>query len=286
MPFNHKESLDDTVKWQEQIPPCSKIGSALEKPQGAEHFVNWCALDDTGALQVAPGHVHHVELPSPGGQVTVWDEALGAEQCERWQQWMRQHACVPTGVDGRTSSYSEQDQGYSYRASIYTQRYARQLFDALPEELKRIIRVGEDDGLDAPIGSYWKPIGINPLWRGIYYKQGIGQLQVHYDAPFIKSDAVRSLRSVVIYLNEVQKGGQTRFWHSNVLLSDKSKVCYEDASAKKHCGALVGSIDPKQGRVLIFDHRRLHDACAPWSGDKMLWRTDLMYECINEGEQW
>lgn len=107
----------------------------------------------------------------------------------------------------------------------------------------------------------WKADGLNDKFRCSKYYPGdaFGQ---HCDAAFVYSDTRRSHFTVNIYLNNIFKGGCTRFFPRN----------------------LADSVDvkPEPGMALIFrqppDKGLTHDGERVEEGLKYLLRTDIMYQ--------
>jgi hypothetical protein len=64
---------------------------------------------------------------------------------------------------------------------------------------------------------------------------------------------VRSLVTLVFYLNDGFEGGETDF------------------------PELDRRIAPRAGRALLFQHRILHEATEVRSGEKLVLRTDVLY---------
>lgn len=103
----------------------------------------------------------------------------------------------------------------------------------------------------------------------------------HRDSQYCESFTKRSTHTILIYLNEDYKNGETSF-----LLPDKEVV---------HCGQTMDeelkiygdnihkiSVKPKIGRAIIFDQRYIHKG-EPIEGIKYIMRTDLLRQG-NSGE--
>ncbi|KAG7289697.1 hypothetical protein NEMBOFW57_006073 [Staphylotrichum longicolle] len=100
----------------------------------------------------------------------------------------------------------------------------------------------------------------------------------HCDAPFVDtrdpSRSIRTLFTIHLYLNDSKAevegaelvGGATTFYSGD----EKRRI----------------DVDPKAGRVLIFQHRRLlHSGDDVLAGTKYTMRTDILYEFIREEEK-
>lgn len=117
----------------------------------------------------------------------------------------------------------------------------------------------EADGLLARVRERVPPllmglalVGANPRLR--IYRYGVGERHgAHWDTVVELADGVRSLLTLVFYLNEGFAGGDTDFVE------------------------LGARITPKTGRALLFQHRILHRASEVDAGEKYVLRTDVLY---------
>lgn len=117
-------------------------------------------------------------------------------------------------------------------------------------------------------GLAWTRTGLNPMFRFIKY--GLGDWLVpHYDDAYRASEVERSLMSVVIYLTS----GSTRF-----LREHRHNHNYEDQQWAPLSENVLLTVDCKPGDVLVFDHRLLHDCPLVVKSDKLIIRSDIMYQ--------
>lgn len=94
--------------------------------------------------------------------------------------------------------------------------------------------------------------GANPRLR--LYRYGPGEKHgAHWDTVVELPGGVRSLVTLVFYLNEGFEGGATDF------------------------PELSKRIEPRAGRALLFQHRILHEAMRVTEGEKLVLRTDILY---------
>lgn len=92
----------------------------------------------------------------------------------------------------------------------------------------------------------------NPRLR--LYRYGPGERHgAHWDTVVELEGGVRSLVTLVFYLNDGFAGGDTDF------------------------PELERRIAPRAGRALLFQHRILHEATAVHAGEKLVLRTDVLY---------
>ena len=104
--------------------------------------------------------------------------------------------------------------------------------------------------------------GLNERLRFLRYTRG-QRFAPHLDGTYAREDgSAFSLITVQLYLNDVEPamGGSTRFF-----------LEASDAPTK------LLDVVPRAGRVLLFEHRILHEGAALAGGIKYACRTDVMY---------
>lgn len=98
--------------------------------------------------------------------------------------------------------------------------------------------------------------GLNEMFRIYRYTKG-QQFKMHRDGSFRRNTKECSFFSLIIYLNDGFKGGETEF-------------------------RKLTTVVPKMGTALVFYHPHLHEGKALIEGVKYVLRTDIMYR-NNEG---
>eukprot|EP01006_Ploeotia_vitrea_P050358 TRINITY_DN67450_c7_g2_i1.p1 TRINITY_DN67450_c7_g2~~TRINITY_DN67450_c7_g2_i1.p1 ORF type:complete len:271 (-),score=24.88 TRINITY_DN67450_c7_g2_i1:92-904(-) len=156
-------------------------------------------------------------------------------------------------IDKKEKNYRKNDRCV-YEA---TEREVEWLYDALKDHCAQ--------NISEPGWGSWDIWGINEMWR--IYKYQPGQwFPVHKDNTTVKTKALMSWVTVLVYLSEGFEGGGTAFCES----------VYE----KPHT-----VIQPIQGSVVMFNHTGKH---SPWhiglphtseGKVKYVLRTDVMYQC-------
>ena len=104
-------------------------------------------------------------------------------------------------------------------------------------------------------GVRYHPTGLNPRLRMLRYHPG-EYFAKHYDAGHNGS-----LMTLIVYLSDSFKGGETRFYKGS---------------------REIDSVTPKRGSALLFFHDRhplspLHEGCPVKNGCKYAMRTDVYY---------
>lgn len=168
------------------------------------------------------------------------DAALPAEQCAAYVQKMRagQGELAPiVGSDGRPVIETS------------TRNNTRVMWDDADEAATLLGRVRSR--VPARLSGL-ELVGANPRLR--LYRYGPGERHgPHWDTVVELADGVRSMLTLVFYLNEGFTGGETEFVELNA------------------------SVAPRTGTALLFQHRVMHRACEVHSGEKFVLRTDVLY---------
>ena len=133
----------------------------------------------------------------------------------------------------------------------------RVMIDSIPEAQSLWERVREH------IPARWselpahEAVGLNERLR--FYRYDPGQrFNVHRDGHFQRQNGERSFLTVLFFLNEGFKGGETRVIEPS------------DAA----------TITPRKGSVLFFEHSLLHEGATLIEGRKYVLRSDLMYRAV------
>jgi prolyl 4-hydroxylase len=103
----------------------------------------------------------------------------------------------------------------------------------------------------------WKYYGLNEHFRFCRYTPG-QHFNAHRDKHFSRGDNDRSFYTFMIYLNNVENGGTTRFLESGTK-------------------RVVSTVKPEAGMALVFPHPLYHDGERLEDGLKYLCRSDLMF---------
>lgn len=108
----------------------------------------------------------------------------------------------------------------------------------------------------------WRPVAVNPMLRFVESPEG-GHFSAHQDAGYCASNDLRSIFSIVIYLNQDFSGGSTSF--------------YNDGQDAKDQKAIV-DIKPEQGMAVVFNHSIHHAGNVVTKGTKVVLRADVMFQ--------
>ena len=137
----------------------------------------------------------------------------------------------------------------------------------------------QDDALlDDEIIAQWRPGGVNDDLLFATYPAG-GAFAPHTDGVTRRSLNRRSFYSIILYLNDVDEGGETRFYDAAVLdrtiLSDDDRWTADDNDTH----LVRGDVHPVAGRLLLFDQDLVHEGRPPRAPErKHIIRTDLLFD--------
>lgn len=107
-------------------------------------------------------------------------------------------------------------------------------------------------------GARWRPVSLNARFRACRYSCG-QSFTIHRDGAYTAPDGRRSWLTLQVYLNEGFSGGRTRFYRNDEMWC---------------------AITPRTGRAILFDHRAWHDGEPVPAGEKLVLRTDVMFERV------
>ena len=125
------------------------------------------------------------------------------------------------------------------------------------------------EGNSFAMQGQWKPEKLDTVFRLSRYTEG-GHFKPHFDGFYAdpgNPTLCRTMKSLVFYLNSPADGcgGNTNFLDENVKQTDGSP-------------AILQSVQPKPGRVLVFNHRSLHESVPTDNSVKYIIRSDVMYK--------
>ncbi|KII91641.1 hypothetical protein PLICRDRAFT_105243 [Plicaturopsis crispa FD-325 SS-3] len=193
------------------------------------------------------------------------DSVIRDDTSERAALWKPAMVNVGVGQEMMATHYRNSDRIIWDNDTIVARLWARcRQAEGIEDALRTIERNPALQGKrEAQLGTKWRFARLNERMR--FLKYGPGQyFKTHTDGPY--EDPVtheRSFYTLHLYLNESLVGGATTFYSR-----DRKKRL---------------DVDPKAGRVLIFQHQGLlHSGDEVLSGVKYTMRTDIMYADVTE----
>jgi NAD+ synthetase len=276
-------------------------------PDGTDNFVGYFRTDSTtfdflpsrhATGESAGSHLNNRpivrrDLADFGESAFILDNVLTPEECACLKHIFQREGQIEVGIHGRREGGEgtlSGDRG-SRRSTTYSTVLANHLWKRIAPYFDPI-RVFEDYQVSVEGFEVARACGINPLFRGIDYgipagDSGKGGLLVpHYDEGFSFGDGHHyTLMSVVIYLTEVSEGGETRFLLDKNRHVNALERTFKDWDGPAGTGdRILAAVKPVVGRLLLFDHRLLHDGTAERfvhgleQQGKIILRTDIIFK--------
>lgn len=223
-------------------------------------------------------------IPDVGGEVFTIDNLLSPGESDELLNEVARQRRVPVGIHGYLRDFKlGVSKVGSWRSTVYSPELAERIWTRVRPFLAPSREFDSFAMTDWGGHPVWRPIGVNPAFRFIWYDKG-GELVVHYDAGFDPGDGVtHTLMSLVLYLNDCDSkhGGRTRFIRDSQRHLEYAGRNFSDWTREARPDEVVAAVSPVKGRALLFDHRVLHDS-EPWSGatPKVIIRTDILFEKV------
>lgn len=239
------------------------------------------ALESRPSLMLSP---RSVPVHALGESARIIDRFLTEDESHALVEQVLLQRRLPVGVNGILKDYREGESRIgSFRATTYSPELADRLWERVRPFLPEERQFDEFAKTDWCGHSRWRPIGINPAFRYIWYEKG-GELVTHYDAGYDPRDGrTHTLMSLVLYLTNCDPtcGGRTRFIRDPQVELPYAQRDYSDWNREARSDEVLEVVVPREGRALLFDHRLLHDS-EPWSGigPKIIIRTDIIFEKV------
>lgn len=213
----------------------------------------------------------------------VVDDFLSKRDCADIIAFMKQAPnSAPVSVQGN-QDYLDNKVG-SIRTTMWNTSFAEQLWKLFDRHFGEVWRIMDGQTLtdwwQHGENYEWKTVAISPMIRYMKYQEG-GQHYAHYDAAYIYPDTdYRSLMSIVIYLTD-NETGCTRFIRDGQTDHIKNRI-HDDWTRETKEEEILAKVKPRQGRMLIFDHRMCHDVekYDGSEGDRIIIRGDLIFKAI------
>lgn len=213
--------------------------------------------------------------------IDYWNHFLSSDTCKSLRNlFLESNILAPVSING----LMENNYGIgSQRATGWSIQLANELSKLIVPHLDEKFcsdTTSTDWWQDNPDKNpLWIPIQVSPLFRFMKYESG-GEHYAHYDAGFLYEDGVhRTLKSFVIYLT-TNKSGATRFIRDNSNSLNVWDRDHSDWNRRVLKNEVLYSFLPKEGSILIFDHRICHDVDV-YLGEKdhsrIIIRGDLIY---------
>lgn len=149
----------------------------------------------------------------------------------------------------------------SSRAMFKARTLANELFQRLLPLFRREDFLGKEP-LCFGHSGVWYPHSLNECIKFNSYKPG-GFFAPHRDGPWIPSEDMASIYTLLVYLNDDFEGGETEFVQHPV--------------GQRESRQPTGYVVPKTGTALIFNHDAWHSGLPLSKGTKYVLRTEVIF---------
>lgn len=168
------------------------------------------------------------------------ENIFNADECKTLISYIENNNPLPAPINTTFGEKHKPDVRNNDRVMLKSLELAEKIYNKIKKKLPQKI-------------FDHKLCGLNELFRCYRYKPGM-RFAPHSDGAFQRNEFERSFYTFLIYLNEVQAGGETQFLVEPEL-----------------------SFRPEAGLGLLFQHPIVHEGCEVTSGVKYVIRTDIMY---------
>lgn len=257
-------------------------------------------LPDPGSVPVITGSIPFIEeIKGLMGNAFIIHNALSDTDCQELRSFFEDAPITaPVSVAGFNESMSSANT-MGMTGSMRTTMWTPELAELVWEQIKMFFgpRYMEDltstdwwQALDFKNGSgkpilytrwhrHWAAVGASPMMRFMKYEDG-GEHYAHYDAGYFYPDGEhRTLMSFVLYLTTNTEGGATRFIKDEQADKPIWLRVHDDWDRPVKKEEVIKAVQPKEGSILVFDHRLCHDV-QPYIGDnpRIIVRGDIIYK--------
>ena len=172
--------------------------------------------------------------------IVVVEDLLDAQECVAWIEHNEAANPTPAPILTVHGEQIKSDVRNNDRTLMKDEKLASLIFSRAKEKIPKQI--------------FGKAVcGLNELFRCYRYAPGM-RFAPHTDGAYQRNEQERSHYTFLIYLNEVDAGGETNF-----LVEPEV------------------SVSPKPGLGVIFQHSITHEGAMVDGGLKYVMRTDVMY---------
>lgn len=248
----------------------------VEKPIQYQNIVGLFETDSLPLSFFKSREVLNQTMMVQDNPIIHLSNVLSPEECDWLIQQTQQQHWLPANTYGKQKDFDySKEKPQSHRLSIYNPVLAYTLFNRIGEFIQAIKQFKQPLPIIAGGSALWRSKSINPLFRYIRYQPEEHSLIAHYDDTYQYHNHKKTLMTMVIYLDTNQ--AQTRFIKDPQINIPDSQKDFSDWNRLADDNEVLLSVPAKQGDILLFDHRILHDATAP-DMIKHILRTDIVFE--------
>lgn len=273
--------------YKRAVPGGWRVETIAQRAATGSGFVNKIEMDPSIVDGIADARIpfdgspiKRVPIGDFGDSAFLLENVLSPGECDALLGELDNQDWTPVGRDGMKEGFAvEEDEVGSWRATCFSDRFARALWKRTAEHLPMLRIMDDLTATDWDEERVWRAYGVSPVMRFIKYTRH-GLLVPHYDSTHVRNEDKRTLMSLVLYLtdSEPESGGATRFIKDPQAATPVSKRDLSDWTRLAEDAEVLHAITPRAGSLLVFDHRLLHDS-QPILRDtrKVIMRTDLKF---------
>jgi len=207
-----------------------------------------------------------IDIKTCGGEgvAIVLREFLSQTECQQHIESAEESGHL--SPSGYHPSIRQVDRWQNHREDL-----ALALFERVKPFLEPFVDLSNHDKSKWPSGVHrsmregiWIPTGLNPSFRICRYQPG-GFFVPHYDGQEFISEKVKSIKTLMIYLNDNFEGGATKFYNGGQRHYREGEPRY-----------VTDSLQPVAGDALVFDSAITHEGGTVTKGYKYILRTEIM----------
>lgn len=132
-----------------------------------------------------------------------------------------------------------------------------------------------DELFERDLIGEWRPSSVaENLLLGRYHPGG--HFMPHIDGSTIVDLNTRSMYTLLIYLNDVEEGGETFLFSGDQC--NITSLDQESGTLRGSEQARIGRVSPRKGSAAFFYHSLLHEGAPVIRGMKYICRADLLYQ--------
>jgi len=246
--------------------PFSEVASVLKTQAETGDLLDVAQLRDSDREVVET-------RPEPSLDCVILDDVLSEEECAYLVEQTEKIGY--TFWDARPDSKTE----FRNADTIETHQpeIAALLWERIKDKIPEPVEITDDETSprwQRDLEGTWEPYGTNENLLFARYRRG-GHFAPHTDGYNIVSCDERSMYSIVLFLNNCEVGGGTRFYMDE----QRDKLVKDDQGRYTGRPDLVRfTAEPRAGRMVVFFHNIMHEGvCVGDDAQKYIIRSDVMY---------
>ena len=230
-------------------------------------------------------HKQNMEIKSGSRNVHYIDGVLSrsecdalcsvAQSCEELKFWSSK------GRDNEAARSFRDADTVEVKSSLLSNSIWERMNHLLPHTKITVSDDEDDENWERELIGEWEASSLNSDLLFARYPSG-GAFAPHTDGRAILNFNTRSFYSVIIFLNDIDNGGGTRFYNESaiknlqLIASDDASIASSRWTADE--SLIIDNVLAISGRMLIFHQSLVHEGVPPSFPEcKYIIRSDIMY---------